>query len=105
LKGKITDRAKEFGLNKITGGRAVVSGHILSDNIDIFAANERGVNFLYKNIDGTFYDVASIYNVLDPFENGRGTALSDVLYSRTIRYYFWKLGRRTPRICKKKKFV
>lgn len=80
LKGKITDRAKEFGLNKITGGRAVVSGHILSDNIDIFAANERGVNFLYKNIDGTFYDVASIYNVLDPFENGRGTALSDVLY-------------------------
>ena len=29
---------------------------------------------------GTFYDVASSYKVLDPFENGRGTALADVLY-------------------------
>ena len=80
FKGKIKDRAAEFGLNKITGGRAVVAGHILSNNIDIFAANERGVNFLYKNVDGVFYDVASGYNVLDPYENGRGTALSDILY-------------------------
>ena len=80
IKGRISDMAKELGLDKITGGRAVVSGHILSDNIDIFAANERGVNFLYKNVDGTFYDVAATYRVLDPFENGRGTALSDVLY-------------------------
>jgi len=80
FKGKIKDRAAEFGLDKITGGRAVVAGHILSNNIDIFAANERGVNFLYKNVDGVFYDVASGYNVLDPYENGRGTALSDVLY-------------------------
>ena len=67
-------------MDKITGGRAVVAGHILSNNIDIFAANERGVNFLYKNVDGTFYDVASSYEVLDPYENGRGTTLSDVLY-------------------------
>ena len=80
FKGRISDKARELGLDKITGGRAVVSGHILSDNIDIFAANERGVNFLYKNVDGTFYDVAATYRVLDPFENGRGTALSDVLY-------------------------
>ena len=80
IKGRISDKAKELGLDKITGGRAVVSGHILSDNIDIFAANERGVNFLYKNVDGAFYDVAATYQVLDPFENGRGTALSDVLY-------------------------
>ena len=80
FKGRIKDRAAEFGLDKITGGRAVVAGHILSNNIDIFAANERGVNFLYKNVDGVFYDVASGYNVLDPYENGRGTALSDILY-------------------------
>ena len=80
FKGRIADRATEFGLDKITGGRAVVAGHILSENIDIFAANERGVNFLYKNVDGTFYDVASSYEILDPYENGRGTALSDILY-------------------------
>ena len=67
-------------MDKTTGGRAVVAGHILSNNTDIFAANERGVNFLYKNVNGTFYDVASEYNILDPYENGRGTALSDVLY-------------------------
>jgi len=80
FKNRIADRAKEFGLNKITGGRAVISGQILTDRADIFAANERGVNFLYKNVNGTFYDVASSYKVLDPFENGRGTALADVLY-------------------------
>jgi len=80
INGRISDNAKELGLDKVTGGRAVVSGHILSDNMDIFAANERGVNFLYKNVEGTFYDVAATYRVLDPFENGRGTALSDVLY-------------------------
>ena len=80
FKSRIVDRAKEFGLDKITGGRAVISGHILSNGVDIFAANERGVNFLYKNVKGTFYDVASSYKVLDPFENGRGTALADVLY-------------------------
>ena len=80
FKGIINDRAAEFGLDKTTGGRAVVAGHILSNNTDIFAANERGVNFLYKNVNGTFYDVASEYNILDPYENGRGTALSDVLY-------------------------
>jgi hypothetical protein len=80
VKSRIVDRAKEFGLDKITGGRAVISGHILSNGVDIFAANERGVNFLYKNVKGTFYDVASSYKVLDPFENGRGTALADVLY-------------------------
>jgi len=80
FKGKIIDKAVELGLDKITGGRAVVAGHILSNNIDIFAANERGVNFLYKNVDGTFYDMASSFNILDSYENGRGTTLSDVLY-------------------------
>ena len=80
FKGIINDRAAEFGLDKTTRGRAVVAGHILSNNTDIFAANERGVNFLYKNVNGTFYDAASEYNILDPYENGRGTALSDVLY-------------------------
>ena len=30
---KIIDKASELGLDKITGGRSVVSGHILSNNI------------------------------------------------------------------------
>ena len=59
----INDQAVKLGINKITGGRAIVSGHILSDQSDIFAANERGDNFLYYNVDGSFTDVARDYQV------------------------------------------
>ena len=77
---RIKDKAVKLGINKITGGRAIVSGHILSNKSDIFAANERGDNFLYYNIDGSFTDVAQDYQIEDRYENGRGTALSDILY-------------------------
>ena len=77
---RIVDRAKELGIDKITGGRAVISGNILSGRSDIFAANERGENFLYYNLEGKFIDLAEDYQIQDLFENGRGTALSDILY-------------------------
>ena len=77
---KIVDKAKELGIDKITGGRAVISGNILSGRSDIFAANERGENFLYYNQEGEFVELAKDYQVEDLFENGRGTALSDILY-------------------------
>ena len=76
----IIDKAKTLNLDKVTGGRAVVSGHILTDRADIFAANERGANFLLKNNDGKFEDVAFDYRVDDVIQNGRGTALSDIYY-------------------------
>ena len=68
----------------------LISGHILSDRSDIFAANERGDNFLYYNIDGSFTDVAKDYQVEDRYENGRGTALSDI--TGKTRYFNIKLG-------------
>ncbi len=77
---EVEDLAPILGIDQITGGRAVVSGHIVSDNMDIFAANERGPNFLYKNIYGNFKDIAIEKNVQDTFQNGRGTALTDFLY-------------------------
>ena len=77
---KVEDLAPILGIDQITGGRAVISGHIVSDNMDIFAANERGPNFLYKNTNGNFNDVAKEKNVQDFFQNGRGTALTDFLY-------------------------
>ena len=80
IRDRIKDQAKSLSIDKITGGRAIVSGHILSDRSDIFAANERGDNFLYYNSKGSFQDVAEEYAVQDRFENGRGTALSDLLY-------------------------
>ena len=76
----IKDKAQSLNLDNITGGRAVVSGHILSDRADIFAANERGANYLYKINNGNFKDVAFDYRVDDAIQNGRGTALSDIYY-------------------------
>ncbi len=80
ITGQILDLAEKLKLNKITGGRAVVAGNILSGKTDIFAANERGKNFLYYNSDGFFKDIAEDYKVDDQYENGRGTVLSDILY-------------------------
>ncbi len=77
---KIKDKSADLNLDKVTGGRAVVSGHILTDRSDIFAANERGANFLLKNNNGLFEDVAFDYRVDDVIQNGRGTTLSDILY-------------------------
>jgi len=77
---QVKDLAPILGIDQITGGRAVISGHIVSDNMDIFAANERGPNFLYKNNNGNFNDIAIEKNVQDTFQNGRGTALTDFLY-------------------------
>ncbi len=77
---EVEDLAPILGIDQITGGRAVISGHIVSNNMDIFAANERGPNFLYKNINGNFNDIAIEKNVQDTFQNGRGTALTDFLY-------------------------
>tara|TARA_B100000989_G_scaffold146016_1_gene108845 strand:- start:1206 stop:2636 length:1431 start_codon:yes stop_codon:yes gene_type:complete len=78
--GIIVDKSVELNLEKVTGGRAVVAGHIISDKIDVFAANERGANFLFKNKGGKFLDVAYDYRVDDVLQNGRGTALSDIYY-------------------------
>ena len=77
---EIIDKASELGIDKITGGRAVISGNILSGRSDIFAANERGENFLYYNNNGNFVELAKDYAVDDIFQNGRGTALSDIYY-------------------------
>ena len=77
---EVEDLAPTLGIDQITGGRAVVSGHIVSNNMDIFAANERGPNFLYKNDNGKFEDIAIEKNIQDTFQNGRGTALTDFLY-------------------------
>ena len=81
---RLIDSAPEFGINNTTGGRAIVSGHILSEYMDIFAANERGPNFLFRNTKNGFKDVAVEYNVDDTLQNGRGTTLSDIHYKGNL---------------------
>ena len=61
---EVKDLAPILVIDQITGGRAVVSGHIVSNKMDIFAANERGPNFLYKNNNGKFQDIAIEKNIL-----------------------------------------
>ena len=80
INNQIIDKAPMLNIDKITGGRAVVSGHIIGEQMDIFAANERGPNFLYFNENGTFRNFAEKLGVEDVFENGRGTTLTDFLY-------------------------
>ncbi|XP_037117752.1 cartilage acidic protein 1a [Syngnathus acus] len=75
----LSDVAVTAGVNKLTGGRGVVVGPILSDTkSDVFCDNEGGPNFLFKNNgDGTFVDVASQAGVADQRQHGRGVALAD----------------------------
>ncbi len=78
---RLVDKAPSLNLDKITGGRAVVVGNIITNKSDIFAANERGANFLYENKEGLFLEVAKQFGVDDKLQNGRGTTLSDILYN------------------------
>ena len=80
----IRDIAPDLKIDKITGGRAVVAGHILGNKMDIFAANERGPNFLYFNDKDQFFNVSTEYNTDDVLQNGRGTTLSDFLYRGSL---------------------
>lgn len=75
----LSDVAAEAGVNKLTGGRGVVVGPILSQSrSDVFCDNERGPNFLFKNNgDGTFNDMAKTAGVEDQYQHGRGVALAD----------------------------
>ncbi|XP_061844111.2 cartilage acidic protein 1a [Nerophis lumbriciformis] len=75
----LSDVAATAGVNKLTGGRGVVVGPILSDTrSDVFCDNERGPNFLFKNNgDGTFAEVAKQSGVEDQHQHGRGVALAD----------------------------
>ena len=76
----LIDVSSNAGTDFTTGGRSVVSGHILSDNMDIFAGNERGPNFLLINQNGRFKDRAIEFGVDDTLQNGRGATLTDILY-------------------------
>ncbi len=75
---ELIDAAPELGLNRVTGGRGLVMGPIISDQTDIFLNNENGLNSLFNNNgDGTFDEIAEKAGVIDPYENGRGVALLD----------------------------
>ncbi|MEM8535009.1 MAG: CRTAC1 family protein [Chloroflexota bacterium] len=76
--GRLGDVAPEAELNFVTGGRSVVALPLVSERMDLFAANERGSNFLFRNNgDGTFSEIAQEAGINDRFEHGRGVAILD----------------------------
>ncbi|MGY2800470.1 CRTAC1 family protein [Thermostichus sp. MS-CIW-25] len=75
----IADVAPEAGLNRVTGGRGLVAVPLVSQRMDIFAVNEQGPNFLFRNRgDGTFEEIAAEVGLADPEEHGRGVAAVDL---------------------------
>ena len=109
----VIDVAPSAGVALTTGGRALVSGPIVSTGMDIFANNEgygsgrrleeetigqnassgkahgrrlgHRANYFFTNQnDGTFVDEASSLGLLDNFYTGRGTALLDANHDGLI---------------------
>ena len=78
--GYVVDAAPEAGLDYVTGGRSLLALPIVSSFlVDIFAGNENGVNFLFRNKgDGTFEEVAAELGLQDPYEHVRGIAPLDM---------------------------
>ncbi|QQP90362.1 CRTAC1 family protein [Skermanella sp. TT6] len=77
-RGRASDRAEEAGIDLAAAGRGLVSLPLVSEHMDIFAANEHGPNFLFRNLgDGTFEEIAEDWGVADPTGNGRGVAVLD----------------------------
>lgn len=76
--GYLPDVALPAGVNLTTGGRGLVSFPMVSDSMDIFAGNENGPNFLFRNKgDGTFDEIAQVVGLDDPYEHVRGIAVVD----------------------------
>ena len=77
--GRLVDVAEEAGVALTTGGRALLALPLDGDaDMDLFAGNERGPNFLFRNNgDGTFDEVAAEAGVADARETVRGTAALD----------------------------
>ncbi len=73
--GILRDVAEAAGVALTTGGRSLCAFPIVSQHMDVFAGNENGPNFLFRNRgDGTFDEIAEQFGIDDPFENARGVA-------------------------------
>jgi hypothetical protein len=76
--GHLFDSAPAAHLDLVTGGRSALSLPLVSDQMDIFAGNEGGANFLFCNRgDGTFEEIAGELGLDDPMQNVRGVSALD----------------------------
>jgi hypothetical protein len=76
---QLADHANESGIGLITAGRALLCHSIISPYMDIFAANEKGPNYLFVNDgEGQFTEMATHYGIEDIYRNARGVASIDL---------------------------
>ena len=76
--GTITDLAPALGVNLTAFSRSLLVAPLASSRPDIFCANERGPNFLFRNTGmGTFLEVAAEHRLADSEEHGRGSTVLD----------------------------
>ena len=76
--GEIVDVASEAGLDLITGGRSLLALPLVTDQMDIFAGNEGGANFVFLGHgDGTFKECAELFGLDDARQHARGVSALD----------------------------
>jgi hypothetical protein len=76
--GMLLDVAPQARIDFTMNGRSVVALPLLTQRMDIFAGNEGGPNFLFRNAgDGTFDEIGIEMGVADPFEDARGISALD----------------------------
>ena len=75
--GHLHDIATEVGLAFKAGGRSAVALPLISGQMDIFAGNEGGPNYLFHNQDGVYDEIASHVGLDDPRYHARGIAILD----------------------------
>ncbi len=77
-RGRLEDAAEDAGIDLIAAGRGLVCLPFLSDRMDLFACNEGGPNFLFRNLgDGNFEEIAEERGVADSRFAGRAVATLD----------------------------
>ncbi|MCK6577426.1 MAG: CRTAC1 family protein [Anaerolineae bacterium] len=75
--GRLRDMAGQARVNLRTGGRSAVALPLVTEHMDIFAGNEGGPNYLFRNVGGVFEETGADYGVDDPFNHARGVTVVD----------------------------
>ncbi|MCW2245731.1 hypothetical protein M2352_001322 [Azospirillum fermentarium] len=76
--GRLADMAEDAGIDLIGQGRGLVALPLMSARMDLFAANEGGPNFLFRNLgDGSFEEIAGERGIADSRSAARGVAVLD----------------------------
>ncbi len=76
--GQLADVGEAAGINLTSGGRSLLSLPLVTARMDVFAGNEGGPNFLFRNLGGgTFEEIGAQAGISDSLSHARGVAALD----------------------------